>query len=458
MSEPENQTRSRIEMLPWHSAARERLETAVEGGRLPHALLLQGPAGVGKERFAAALAAALLCTGRGARLEACHVCAECALTGAGSHPDLHWLRRPEDRKTISVDQVRELAERLSMTSMRRGRRLAIVSPAHAMTINAQNALLKTLEEPASGTLLLLVSSRPSAILPTLRSRCQRVELARPGEDLARTWLTGELGSEPPARLLELAHGAPFRALELAPHVADLDAQMCDLLEAYLAGRRDVTATAEDMLGDGLPARLDWLETWLGELARRRLIADAKPVTLPACPVLQRVGGEVNITALFGLVDRLREAKRLLDGPVAGQLLVESWLVRARRQFAIERSGWMSPVSRQPNKPGLLTLTIKDKSALYLAYMPFVKNGGLFIPTSSNYRLGDEVFMLLNLMGEDEKLPVAGRVIWMTPKGAQGKRTAGIGVQFSDQDRGNTQRKIESYLAGALGGDKPTHTM
>jgi Tfp pilus assembly protein PilZ len=73
---------------------------------------------------------------------------------------------------------------------------------------------------------------------------------------------------------------------------------------------------------------------------------------------------------------------------------------------------------------LLTLTIKDKSALYLAYMPFVKNGGLFIPTNSNYRLGDEVFMLLNLMGEEEKLPVAGRVIWMTPKGAQGKRTAG----------------------------------
>src|SRR5262245_2726067 len=110
------------------------------------------------------------------------------------------------------------------------------------------------------------------------------------------------------------------------------------------------------------------------------------------------------------------------------------------------------------KPGLLTLTIKDKSALYLAYMPFVKNGGLFIPTNSSYRLGDEVFMLLNLMGEDEKLPVAGRVIWLTPKGAQGKRTAGIGVQFSEQDRGATQKKIESYLAGALGGDKATHTM
>jgi type IV pilus assembly protein PilZ len=110
------------------------------------------------------------------------------------------------------------------------------------------------------------------------------------------------------------------------------------------------------------------------------------------------------------------------------------------------------------KPGLLTLTIKDKSALYLAYMPFVQNGGLFIPTKSSYQLGDEVFMLLNLMGEEEKIPVAGRVIWITPKGAQGQRTAGIGVQFSEQDRGNTQQKIEAYLAGALGGDKQTHSM
>ena len=115
--------------------------------------------------------------------------------------------------------------------------------------------------------------------------------------------------------------------------------------------------------------------------------------------------------------------------------------------------------RQPlNKPGLLTLTIKDKSALYLAYMPFVRNGGLFIPTNSNYRLGDEVSHAAQSHGRDEKLPVAGRVIWLTPKGAQGKRTAGIGVQFSDQDRGQTQKKIETYLAGALGGDKPLHTM
>ena len=111
-----------------------------------------------------------------------------------------------------------------------------------------------------------------------------------------------------------------------------------------------------------------------------------------------------------------------------------------------------------SKPGLLTLTIKDKSALYLAYMPYVVNGGLFIPTSSSYRLGDEVFMLLNLMGEEEKIPVAGTVIWMTPKGAQGKRTAGIGVQFSDLDKGQTRNKIENHLAAALKSERQTHTM
>ena len=91
-------------------------------------------------------------------------------------------------------------------------------------------------------------------------------------------------------------------------------------------------------------------------------------------------------------------------------------------------------------------------------MPFVKNGGLFIPTNKNYQLGDEVFMLLTLMDETEKIPVAGKIIWITPKGAQGARAAGIGVQFSDQDEGTAQKKIETYLAGALAADRPTHTM
>jgi len=110
------------------------------------------------------------------------------------------------------------------------------------------------------------------------------------------------------------------------------------------------------------------------------------------------------------------------------------------------------------RQGILSLTIKDKSALYAAYMPFVKGGGLFIPTKKDYQLGEEVFMLLTLMEESEKIPVAGKIVWVTPPGAQGNRAAGIGVQFSDQDDGAARNKIEGFLAGALDSDRPTHTM
>ena len=110
------------------------------------------------------------------------------------------------------------------------------------------------------------------------------------------------------------------------------------------------------------------------------------------------------------------------------------------------------------KQGILSLTIRDKSALYAAYMPFIKNGGLFIPTNKSYNLGDEVFMLLTLMDEQEKMPIAGQVVWITPKGSQGNRTAGIGVQFSALDKGQTRNKIENHLAAALKSERQTHTM
>ena len=113
--------------------------------------------------------------------------------------------------------------------------------------------------------------------------------------------------------------------------------------------------------------------------------------------------------------------------------------------------------KMPGGGGILSLTIKDKAVLYSAYMPFIKNGGMFIPTNKDYKLGDEVFLLLNVMDEVDKIPVAGKVIWVTPKGAQGNRTAGIGVQFSDQDD-TARRTIENHLAGSLESDRPTHTM
>ena len=109
-------------------------------------------------------------------------------------------------------------------------------------------------------------------------------------------------------------------------------------------------------------------------------------------------------------------------------------------------------------PGILTLNIKDKSALYASYMPYIKNGGLFIPTTRAHSLGDEVFALVTLVEQDERLPVAGKVIWVTPPGAQGKRTPGIGIQFSNQDNGVTQKKIETIIAGMKDSEHYSHTL
>lgn len=111
------------------------------------------------------------------------------------------------------------------------------------------------------------------------------------------------------------------------------------------------------------------------------------------------------------------------------------------------------------RPGALSLNIREKSILYAAYMPFLKGGGIFIPTTKHYRLGDEIFMLIALMGDANKIPVAGKVVWITPAGSQGSKAQGIGVQFSDDEGGAAARiKIEELLDGQLRINRPTHTM
>src|SRR6478609_5751738 len=110
------------------------------------------------------------------------------------------------------------------------------------------------------------------------------------------------------------------------------------------------------------------------------------------------------------------------------------------------------------KPGVLSLAIKEKAALYAAYMPFLKGGGLFIPTNKPFKIGEEVFMLLSLIDDPVKLKVVGHVVWVTPV-AQSGRPQGIGVQFSEKDGGiEARNKIEGLLGGALKSTRPTHTM
>lgn len=115
------------------------------------------------------------------------------------------------------------------------------------------------------------------------------------------------------------------------------------------------------------------------------------------------------------------------------------------------------------QPGIIKLNVADRAALYQAYMPFISNGGLFIPTSrrdedKRYNLGDEVFLLVHLEEQGESMPVPGKIVWVTPPGAQSQRVPGVGIQFATQDGGATQQKIETLLAGSINSERPTHTL
>lgn len=111
------------------------------------------------------------------------------------------------------------------------------------------------------------------------------------------------------------------------------------------------------------------------------------------------------------------------------------------------------------RPSVMSLSIRERSALYAAYMPFLQNGGVFVPSNRNCQLGEEVFLLLNLMQDEARYPIAGKVVWITPAGAANNHTQGIGVQFPGDDAGRRVRqRIEEILGTALGSSRPTHTM
>ena len=126
---------------------------------------------------------------------------------------------------------------------------------------------------------------------------------------------------------------------------------------------------------------------------------------------------------------------------------------------LEKKGPPNAPGGAAARPGVLSLNIREKAALYAAYMPFLKGGGIFIPTSRSYALGEEVFMLLSLMEDPNRIAVQGKVVWITPDGVQGSRTQGIGVQFTLDETGAAARAaIEKVLGETLASSRPTHTL
>ena len=310
------------ERLPWLDESRGAIRAPWRAGRLPHALLLEGAPGVGKGALADWTARLALCERRAQA--PCGHCTSCHLHAAGTHPDLFRVVLGEDRKDIAVDDVRELIAALALKSYRGGAKVAIVDPADLLNANGANALLKTLEEPAPDTLLILIASHPERLPATIRSRCQRIRVPRPASADALAWLARE-GDGNWQPVLALAGGGPLAALALGQAGGQALAEDMERLLDGIARRSvDLVAAAERAAKDHPQERLRWIENWITDRIRDALGSRAARHT-PPTPPLPATGQRRHIRDLYTLLDDTRRAQLLLRGTANVQLLLESVL-------------------------------------------------------------------------------------------------------------------------------------
>lgn len=313
---------------PWQQAPWQSMQQRIAAGRLPHALLLSGPAGLGKLEFARLLARSLLCEQTEQGLP-CGSCRGCQLLAAGTHPDFQAVQPEEEGKEITIGLIRDLLAWQALTPQYGRARVVIIEPADRMNINAANALLKTLEEPGRDALLLLVTARPAALLPTIRSRCQQLPFVAQWGAEAHNWLAERLGDAQRAALaLAISGGAPLRALALVESGGmERRAQLFAVFEALLEGKQEPLALAAQWLELPLGETLATLHGWFVDMAR--LKAGTAEVQLDNPDLrrrLQALCEKVDLAHLLHRQGQLQEAMRLARGHPNVQLLLEELLL------------------------------------------------------------------------------------------------------------------------------------
>lgn len=315
--------------LPWQLDRWRKLVELQDSGRLPHALLLSGPRGIGKQPLVDALIARTLCRMPGDI--ACGECHGCRMLASGYHPDLLNVAPAEKSRQIRVDAIRQVNGFVSQTAQQGGYRVIRIEPAEAMNVAASNALLKSLEEPGERTLFILVSDVPSRLLATIRSRCQHWNLAVPSLEAAEPWLRERLGDGEEARFwLRVAGGLPLLAEELAGADArNLRQDLRELFDSLVRGGEPVGEAAR-LDAQALDRILCYGIAWLEDLIRLGLSGDPQRVrNSDLLPLYRQAVKNARVRDWFRLLDYAREQRRLLaaGGNPNPQLVLEAWLVR-----------------------------------------------------------------------------------------------------------------------------------
>jgi DNA polymerase III subunit delta' len=307
--------------FPWHDAAWLEFEAALAAERLSHAYLIEGPQGLGKLHLAFRMAARVLAVPWPAEDPPIPL----------PHPDLMWITLETDdegkqKKQIGIQQIRDACATLAMTSYSGGWKVAVVWPAEQLNPHSANALLKTLEEPAPRTLLLLVRSRLDTLPATIASRCQRVRIAPPPADEAVAWLEARAGGGDWRRLLALAGDAPLLALLLAEEgFRELDEGFTQDLLGVLGRRREPLEVAAEWARRPLPMTLRWLDVWTSELVRIKAIGTAPSLPAERQRALQTALEGIPLQRLFRYKDEVRAAMTRSDGVFNTQMVLEGLL-------------------------------------------------------------------------------------------------------------------------------------
>ncbi|MFL5242795.1 MAG: DNA polymerase III subunit delta' [Gemmataceae bacterium] len=320
-----------------HDVQVQAFARVVRQGRLAHAYLFTGPAGIGKRLFAVELAKTLLCENRAAeRFEACDRCSACLLVDAGNHPDLHIAGRPEDKLEVPIDTMRELSRCFSLKSARGHGKIALVDDADDLNEESANCFLKTLEEPPPGSVLILIGTSADRQLATIRSRCQTVPFTPLAPELVAKLLQAE-GVEDPIlleRLVRLSDGSPGQARDLA------DPELWKFRKKFLSG---LTRKPVDSVGLSRSWHEFVEETGKEAAVQRRraarvlklLIAffsDALAISQGGAPhaaeedelpALQDFANQVDADDLMALLERCLEADEHLDRRVQLVLVIEA---------------------------------------------------------------------------------------------------------------------------------------
>lgn len=332
-----------IEILPWQRAPLTELLSRRQ--LLPHAMLVYGKQGVGKLEYARAISQSLLCESPDAGI-ACGICPACGWFHDGNHPDFRELRpeshdeddadnaaaqdAPADGDTkekkksreIKIEQIRDIGMFMTLTTHRAGFRVLLVYPAEAMNPAAANALLKTLEEPPPQTVILLVTDRIGRLMATIKSRCQKLLVPAPDEASALAWMTAK-GVDNADIALAQSGGAPLDAINFAD--ADYQTDRKAFTNMLAEKDADYLAAAQAFEKHELSNILDWLQTWIGDVALSRFTGEVRHHRDHRAAI-SRIATRVNLPSLFRYESQLRQARRSVHHPLNARLLLEQLLI------------------------------------------------------------------------------------------------------------------------------------